>query len=506
MTDLYAVPQMYQTTKIDNSNNGVVVDNNVTQNFSTSTTFLGNDKIIEVYKKYKSKGLLPQDFPELTVQSLIEKLDTFINTSLENLGQVSLNPLTDYEKYLKTLDELNSEIVLYNESWFNKWLNLEKLFVIKEGTGNINVYTYLLDDSLNEAYTDLKSKIESKITILNKNVTFGDSGGLYSIPLKSDDILNSLRPTISESYFDYEKTRLKRYGNATVTQQQIDDLGVEIQELVFKNKSNPFIFTNQGKNGFTNYIQKIKTKLNSYKEELEISLSDQLSEILKSPSGIGFQPTIRNIIGVLMASAEAYLLLLEDVHTKAFNQRENPKRQQSIGGFDKKENQINPIVYPWPQYVVGKIIDGVEKFEIQYPGDPNYINQTGGDDYEAWPEVEFVEEYTKSFILRQIPPNTTQSQQNTNVILRNLISGFDTIPSNISYSNLSVPDFFFEIMERLQLIVNLNGFSGDLGFNTILPFLSQTEFENMKEALKNDNGGITNILKNGKYRTVTSFN
>ncbi|CAB4129602.1 hypothetical protein UFOVP117_39 [uncultured Caudovirales phage] len=507
MTDLYAVPQMYQTTKIDNSNNGVVVDNNVTQNFSTSTTFLGNDKIIEVYKKYKSKGLLPQDFPELTVQSLIEKLETFINTSLESLGQVSLNPLTDYEKYLKTLDELNSEIVLYaEESWFNKWLNLEKLFVVKEGTGNINVYTYLLDASLGDAYTDLKTKIESKITILNKNVTFGDSGGLYSIPLKIDDILNSLKPNISKSDFDYEKTILKRYGGTTVTQQQIDDLGVEIQELVFKNQKNPFIFTNQGKNGFTNYIQKIKTKLNSYKEELEISLSDQLSEILKSPSGIGFQPTIRNIIGVLMASAEAYLLLLEDVHTKAFNQRENPKRQQSIGGFDKKENQINPIVYPWPQYVVGKIIDGVEKFEIQYPGDPNYIYQTGGDDYEAWPEVEFVEEYTKSFILRQIPPNTAQSQQNTNVILRNLISGFDTIPSNISYSNLSVPDFFFEIMERLQLIVTLNGFSGDLGFNNILPFLSQTEFENMKEALKNDNGGITNILKNGKYRTVTSFN
>ena len=506
MTDLYAVPQMYQTTKIDNSNNGVVVNNSVTQNFSTSTSFLGYDKIVEMYKKYKSKGLLPADFPELTVQSLIQKLETFISTSLENLGQVSLNPLTDYEKYLKTLDELNSEIVTYSDSWINKWLDLKKLFVVREGTGNFQIYTYLLEENSDEAYTSLKTIIEGKVAILNKNVTFGDTGGLYSIPLKSDDFLNSLKPTVSEFDFDYEKTILKRYGGTTVTQDQIDALGVEIQQLVAKNRIILLIFSNQGKNGFTNYIQKIKTKLNAYKEELEISLSDQLSEILKSSSGIGFLPTIRNIIGVLMASAEAYLLLLEDVHTKAFNQRENPKRQQSIGGFDKKENQSNPVVYPWPQYVVGKTIDGVEKFEIQYPGDPNYIYQTGGDDYEAWPEVEFVEEYTKSFILREITPNNPQSQQNTDVILRNLISGFDTIPSNISYSNLSVPDFFFEIMERLQLIVTLNGFSGGLGINSILPFLSQTEFANMKEALKNDNGGITNILKNGKYRTVVSFN
>jgi hypothetical protein len=508
MTDLYAVPHMYQTNRIDNSNNGTVVDNNTVQKFETSQTYLGYDKIVEVYKKYKSKGLLPADFPELTVQSLIEKLDTFINTSLEDLGQVSLNPLTDYEKYLKTLDELNSEIFLYSNSWFNTYLDLQKVFIVKQDTNNINVYSYLPQANttpsfVSEANTKLKSIIDTKVAILNNNITFGDTGGLYSIPLNSDEILKLLKPSLELPDFEYEKTILKRIGGTTVTTTQINNLKKEIQDtFIFEN---PF-FSVEGKNGFSNFFSKIKTKLNFFKEELEVTLSDQLSEILKSPSGIGFQPTIRNIIGVLMASAEAYLLLLEEVHSKAFDQRENPKRQQSIGGFDKKEIQTAPIVYPWPQYVVGKTIDGVEKFEIQYPGDSDYINQTGANDYEAWPEVQFVEEYIKGFIEREIPPNTPEQQLNTDVVLRNLISGFDTIPTNTPYSNLTLPDFFFEIIERLQLIVTLNGFSGNLGFNNILPFLSQAEFQNMNQGLKLENGEIINVLKNGPYRNVTTFN
>jgi hypothetical protein len=363
---------------------------------------------------------------------------------------VSLNPLTDYEKYLRVLDELYSDIFLNSKSWFNTYLNLSKPFVVKQDTTSINFYTYLSASTAVQKYSDLKTIVETKVAILNKNITFGDTGGLYSIPVKSEDILNSLTPTLTLSDFEYEKTILKRVGGSSVSTTQIDNLKKDIQDtFILKDDVNinvPPFFSVEGKNGFSTHIQKIKTKLNSYKDELEVTLSDQLLEILKSSKGIGFQPTIRNIIGVLVASAEAYLLLLEDVHTKAFNERRNIKRQRSITGFDKKPNEDSPV-YPWPQYVVGKTIDGIEKFEIQYPGDPNHINQTGANDYEAWPEIEFVEEYVKGFIMRDIPPNTPESKQNTDVVLRNLISGFDTIPTNTPYSNLVLPDFFFEIID-----------------------------------------------------------
>ena len=511
MTDLYAVPQMYQTDKIDNFNNGTLINNNVTQNFTKSTIFLGYDKISEVYAKYKSKGLLDKNFPELTIQSLINRLDEFINTNLEQLGQVSLNPLTDYEKYLKTLDQLYSEVFLFSDSWFNTKLDLLKPFIAIEGTDNYTVYTYLSADTVvrsfvETVYSGLTEIVTSKVAILNNNQTFGDNGGLYNIPVKVEDVLNSLKPYLDNNSFDVEKTLIKRYGVAGITDIKRDKLKVEIAELVNTNNSFPYLFSTQSKNGFTTYIDKIRAKLNAYKEELETTLSEQLGEILKSPSGIGFQPTIRNIIGVIMASVEAYLLLLEDVHTKSFNQRENRKRQQSIGGFDKKDNQTNPVVYPWPQYLVGKTVDGVEKLEIQYPGAPSYINQTGANDFDVWPEVEFVEEYVKGFIMRDEKPTTPETKQNTDVVLRNLISGFDTIPSNTPYSNLVLPDFYFEIIERLELIVTLNGFSGNLGFNSIIPFLSQSEFANMNISLRDDNGEIISNLKYGGYTDLTTFN
>lgn len=518
MTDLYAVPLMYQTQRINPlSPNGVVVNNQQTNFFEESKTYLGYDKIVEVYKKYKSKGLLPDDFPELTIQSLINKLETFINVNLEKLGEVSLNPITDYEKYLKNLNELNAEIFIRNDSWFNKYLKKDKVYIANENnTTTYNVYTYANTGTTTQAYTDLVSIVEKHVKIANSNVTFGESSGLYSIPLNSNELLNSLIPNVhTVSDFNLQKTLSQRLGGSTFNQTQEDDLKIEIQNVIALSGiinpkpptspiTKPVFFTVEGVNGFSSVTTKIKTKLDGFKEQIETSLSEQLAQVLQSSEGIGFQPTIRNIIGVLMASAEAYILLLEDVHTKAFNQRNNIKRQQCITNIDKKDN-IDAPVYPWPQYVVSKTVDGVEKFEIQYPGDPNYINQTGANDYEAWPEVEFVEEYTRGFTQRNLVPNDNPIKTDNKTINRNSISGFDTPASNLPYSNLSLPDFFFEIIERLELIVTLNGFSGKLGFNQALPFFAQTEFSNINEGLKDENGQIINILKYGNLGTILSY-
>lgn len=506
MTDLYAVPLMYETQKIVNTTpTPLVLSNQQTSVFQGQKTYLGYDKVKEVYKKYKSKGLLPENFPELTVTSLINVLENFINTELDKLGQTSLNPLTDYEKYLKNLDELNAEIFTRNNSWFNKNLDLKKVFITKEDNSNLNLYTYLPTVNSGTSYTELKTIIEKRVKIANSNITFGDSGGLYSIPLNVDEILKSLNPIIfPNSVFDKSKTLTKRLGGTTFTNEQFDELDNEINTIIANFKDIPGFYTVDGINGFSNLYSKIKTKLNGFKEEIEVTLSDQLAQKLQSPEALGFQPTIRNIIGVLMASAEAYVLLLEDVHSKAFEQRNNAKRQQCITSLDKKDN-IDAPVYPWPQYVVSKIVDGIEKFEVQYPGDPNYINQTGANDFEVWPEVQFVEEYVKGFIQRDIDPNTSNTQKNTKDVLRNSISGFDTPASNLPYSNTSLPEFFFEIIERLELIITMNGFSGNLGFNQVLPFLARSEFSNINEALKLGNTQLTDNLKYGDYGTILKY-
>ena len=42
--------------------------------------------------------------------------------------------------------------------------------------------------------------------------------------------------------------------------------------------------------------------------------------------GLGFEPTIRNIVGVVLVNAETYIRLMKDVHDKAFQSAEKRKK------------------------------------------------------------------------------------------------------------------------------------------------------------------------------------
>ena len=73
------VPHMYRTTIDVNSNqNPTTKTNEVTKIELTK----GYQKILEVYNDYKSKGLIPDDFPPLTLVQLQRKLDSFVCVEL----------------------------------------------------------------------------------------------------------------------------------------------------------------------------------------------------------------------------------------------------------------------------------------------------------------------------------------------------------------------------------------------------------------------------------------
>jgi hypothetical protein len=51
---------------------------------------------------------------------------------------------------------------------------------------------------------------------------------------------------------------------------------------------------------------------------LEKALTQELAlKIEKKETGIGFKPTIKNVVAVIMATTEGFLRLMEDVHTSA---------------------------------------------------------------------------------------------------------------------------------------------------------------------------------------------
>jgi hypothetical protein len=96
MGALLATPHMYQsrfnitrtsggpstTTKTDN----VVVER-------------GYQKIVEMYSEYKSKGLIPNDFPEITLMQMKDRLENFIKNILDSFVKQNLDPLTNLETY-----------------------------------------------------------------------------------------------------------------------------------------------------------------------------------------------------------------------------------------------------------------------------------------------------------------------------------------------------------------------------------------------------------------------
>ena len=129
-------------------------------------------------------------------------------------------------------------------------------------------------------------------------------------------------------------------------------------------------------------------------------------------------------MAVIMASAEGFIRLIDEVHYKAWQVREDPIRKRavlrtdtSILNSDSKdyvpyatnvsnttiENAEIPI-YPWPQIFVENEDPKKGKYELAYPGDPAIVDLTKGYLYDKWPEVEFVEEFFKGSTHRLLPP------------------------------------------------------------------------------------------------------
>ncbi len=489
MAELFAVPQMYlkRTNVSQGENTG-----NQTQTNTQQITQLGYEKIRDVYTDYKNLGLIPKDFPELTVQQLSTKLDNFINYSLAKFGQSNLTPLNDIDTYSQDLTQYRGEIYNFTTSWFN--LNLDATnFFISNPINNVRykIYTYKLSNfqkldtvaisDIDSQYSKLQSIITQNNENLKNNTTFGS--GEYKIENPID--IQNIRT--DDTNIDYVETYKQRNNVETVNQDQVTSIVNEIDNLknIFKESEVGFLFQFDGASRFLDLTYELDKILNDKKTLIEDKLTKELSSFIQTTSGLGFSPTIRNVVAVIMASAEAFLRLMQDVHKKAFDVR-NSEIKKLVTKNDSA-SQLSPV-YPWPQFVVEKNIDGQVKFEIQYPGDNSVISITKGNNYTIWPEVEFVEEFLKGYLQREIPPiPPTPTNEGINRIL---ISGFDTLPSNEPYSNLTESKFLYEVWERIQTITQYNGFQKNNDSSTnqnILNYLAETESLNVFNALNSGN-------------------
>ena len=136
-------------------------------------------------------------------------------------------------------------------------------------------------------------------------------------------------------------------------------------------------------------------------ESMAKKMTTEITEVLNTrlEEEIGFKPTIRNVFAVIISGSDTFLRLMDDVHTKAMKNSKNTHRLSvSKASNDTKKTDI---VFPWPQYsVVKQEKECCTSSVITYLGAADAIDTTEGNNKEIWPEVDFVEEYTKTSVYK----------------------------------------------------------------------------------------------------------
>jgi hypothetical protein len=529
---LVAAPHMYKSRlKVQTQEGGPSKFSNVDNEIVEK----GYQKVKEMYNEYKSKGLVPDDFPELTIVQMRDNIENFVKNTLDSFTKENLTPLDNLDKYQTTLNDFEKDVFLYlsggKGSWFDKYMDRTNFLILKDGT---KVYTYKKEFSTPQSRTNIKTELFGDKLIkynkeLNENLTVG-LNGRYTIggkekacTVKNNINENTFKATnVVPDQVDFGKIykQYKKVNNEPTVEDK-ENLRNELIRAGIFDKSDDKIFgfkiistewfKFEGPNTFMDLTGKMSKDLKVIRGEIETALTEALSNLLVSKdNGIGFTPTIRNVLAVIFANGEAFLRLLDEVHTKAWDVRDDKIRKDAIfdkevsnASADTKDVNVNANipVYPWPQYIVATSgEDGHEKYEIQYPGDSKLVSKTKGFLFDVWPEIEFVEEFIKGFVERTTPPaDPTDGNNELTETQRITLNAVEYPASNEIFGNKEEVKFIYELYERLAIYTyytKLSRVYGTSEIDVMAKVIADVESNNVLKSLSNSNPFLIQKIKN----------
>jgi len=531
MAALTAVPHMYQSRVNIQTVKGSLTN---FSNVQDSIVSRGYQKVRELYSEYKSKGMIPDDFPEITVVQMKNRIENFVKNILTSFSQQNLDPLTYVEEYQRLLGNLDKDVYVgAGTSWFATYMDTENYLVMKDGS---KVYTFKpeintatkrsealgkLQGIISEAKEKMNSNsvcgINGKYTIdgktnTNSKIPFEITMDIFKIEPKSGDV------NVDETYRQRKKLstqpnpdELEKFNNQLAKEGIFNSLEITNRGGSEEKKFQFYIFEGDGR--FEDFINKMGKDVKTVKENIQEELTEALTNLLqKKDNGIGFVPNIRNVLAVIFANGEAFLRLMDDVHVQAWNLNDtqikarrnailNPETANAcVDNVSSGDNKTLPI-YPWPQMLTatsGK--DGREMFELTYPGDKNVINQTKAYLPDLWPEVEFVEEFIRATTQTVKPPADPLTTTNPLTdVQRVSLDAIEFPITNAVYDNKEEIKYFYEIFERIFLTSNYSGLLRSNG-NTqdqdkVTDVIAEAESINILQSLSNDNPFIIKKLK-----------
>jgi hypothetical protein len=535
MGALLATPHMYQSRFNISQTSGGPSPTTKTDNVVVER---GYQKIRELYSEYKSKGLIADDFPEITLMQMKDRIDNFIKNVLDSFIKQNLDPLTNLDTYGIQLRDYQKEVFYtVKTSWFNEFMDTSNYYILNKL--NTKVYTFkkeLNDQNKSDAISKLKGIIDKNNKLLNENSTCGTNGSyvingkkteckipndityekVFTIQIKPTDI------NLTETY------KLQR-KNSQATPEDLKKFQAELEKtnlfhntsVTLKNGAKQAIseyFVFEGTGSFIDLTDNMNKNLKTKRNEIEDELTKALSALLENKdNGIGFVPTIRNVLAVVFANGEAFLRLLDEVHTKAWAQRDTKIRKDVIfnkqvanASADSKDSgdDKNQPVYPWPQVIKETPGEkGQEKYELRYPGDSDIIGETKGYLYDIWPEIEFVEEFISSMTQKTPPPPpSTKSSNSKKDPVRVSTNAIEFPISNDVYANKELVKYFYEIYERTLLTSQYSKLdrTNNLTSETdkVSNVISEGESINVLNSLSDNND--VELIKNLKEYNFTS--
>ena len=525
------------------------------------TTTLGIQKLKEVYTEYNKKELIGDDLwnvvkdSPMTIEGLENKISNLtenLNKKLKEKGRFDIvNDIADYRDNISNLDT-----VVYKTT-IGKYLDLSKVFVINKMVYMpYKSFISLADrDEIKTKITEaLQGYLEGK---LKDNVAFGINGtkvvkdkdnkdvelggplqigntnwtakkmmNLIYEEVDLDAYLNSSndedfwKPTyfarFGKNPSDNELTNFKNEQTATglLGIYEYDEVKKTYKKLpvpLYKFGEKERIGSGIIEDGsYLDIIKQARKNLDAKEKFAEDVLSGVLSDwVAKSSDGLGFTPTIRNVFGILMANAETFYRMMDDVHDNAWNQRQNPDRLKVIlenKGSQNVEPYTTPIgnlsntnfIYPWPQYYEKETQkDNRELYVIKYIGDTDAKDFEGGINFDTWPEIDFTEEYLARTVQKEKDITTPLNTNNNANIIKFISPNAIEFPyNNQPHIDLTTAAFLYELWERSYLNSHYGNISRNGVYNYSLDQLyGEFEGENAKIGAEGDLL-LPNYLKN----------
>ena len=552
---LYTTPHMYPKSYELENVKGLPVDGTVA--IDKVDTTKGMEKIKEVYSLYKAKGLVDDDFPEITLNQMRMRLEYFNRYVMEAYSKEDMSVLNNVVKYENNIHTYRRSFYpKTNENFWDRYIDSGSVYVLKDAKSSV---LYGLNKDLDEqgrrtAISKLGIAIKEGNKLLTDNPTFYNPGNYQiegttypskiSVNIKASDFIKEIT---DPEIIDYKATWMRRNGTEPTTTQLTKFEGDikaafkvasksykvgpdgELQET--ENNSVLIGFGNVNKdsnfqNGsFLAKLAKIETTFKSKREAIEVQLSEALAKkIISSDVGLGFNPTMNNVLAVICANAEAFYRLMDETHTRAWDVRDNPIRLTAIMpseksfGVDASKASLktvkvdgksptlanSQIVYPWPQYFIEETDENNDcHYTLRYPGDPTIINTIQGWDYNVWPEIQFTEEYITASLEKDKPNISINYGNETQVSKYIGINSVEFPFNNVPYTNEEMVSFFYEMYERTYLGANYSKVVRDNNFRkTLYTVLSDFESTNIKEGVGNS-PELMKILKEFQFNAST---